>query len=214
MSKDYSEWELQPSDNSHNQTELFAPQGELQTTQAPQVELQRGRGRGVLWAVVALLLVVIVAVAAVLYLVASGRGEQWFGAGAKDEVTPKLTVTATATETVKVKSPEKTKTRETASTATPDYPISGDCDASAFPTTEENFTIVACDGWWALGGRANSGGLAVYQWDEGAWQRREPDSNYTTGSGGPCFSDEYIKEHGMTVTVFGRMACNPDKLTN
>ena len=103
MSKDYSEWELQPSDNSHNQTELFAPQGELQTTQAPQVEHQRGRARGVLWAVIALLLVVIVAVAAVLYLVVSGRGEQWFGAGAKDEVTPKLSVTATATETVKVK---------------------------------------------------------------------------------------------------------------
>ena len=40
------------------------------------------------------------------------------------------------------------------------------------------------------------------------------DSRYTTGSGGPCFTDEYIKEYGMTVTVFGRMACNPDKLTN
>lgn len=312
MSKDYSEWELQPSDNSQDQTELFPPQP--QAPQTPQVEQQRGRGRGVLWAVVALLLVVIVAVAAVLYLVVSGRGEQWFGAGAKDEAAPKRTVTATATETVKVKSSEKTnpdktkkdrcaasafindpsrfvvhfcdgqwavtgvegtggvatwrwggsgwaeyerhgtqwpsdyacfdmgrlkregapagfrnavtaceesettktttKKKETTSTATPDYPISGDCEASEFPTTEENFTIVACDGSWALGGRANSGGLAVYQWDEGAWQRREPDSRYTTGSGGPCFTDEYIKEHGMTVTVFGRMACNPDKLTN
>lgn len=312
MSKDYSEWELQPSDNSQDQTELFAPQ-----SQAPQGEDQRGRGRGVLWAMVTLLLVLIVAVAAVLYLVVRGRGEQWLGAGAKDEAAPKRTVTATATETVKVKSPEKTKkercaasafvndasrfvvhfcdgqwavtgvegtggfgawrwdgsgwaeyerhgtqspsdyacfdmdrlkregapvgfqnavtacegsetttstekeakktatkTRETTSTASSEYPISGDCEASAFPTTEENFTVVACDGWWALGGRANSGGLVVYQWDEGAWQRREPDSRYTTGSGGPCFSDEYIEEHGMTVTVFDRMACNPDKLTN
>lgn len=208
MSKDYSEWELQPSAKSQGQTELFPPQ-----PQVSQVEDQRGRGRGVLWAVVALLLIVIVAAAAVLYLVVSGRGEQWLGAGAKDEAAPKRTVTATATETVKVKSPEKAE-KETTSTASSEYPISGDCSASEFPTTEENFTIVACDGWWAIGGRANSGGLAVYQWDEGAWQRREPDSRYTTGSGGPCFSDEYIEEHGMTVTVFGRMACNPDKLTN
>lgn len=208
MSKDYSEWELQPSDNPQVQTGVIPPQGE-----PPQVE-KRGSGRGVLWAVIVLLAVMIVAAATLLYLVVSGRGGQLLGLGAKNEASPKHTVTATATETVKVKSPEKTKTRETTSTATPDYPISGDCEESAFPTTEENFTIVACDGWWALGGGANSGGLAVYQWDEGAWQRREPDSRYTTGSGGPCFSDEYIKEHGMTVTVFGRTACNPDKLTN
>ena len=88
MSKDYSEWELQPSDNPQVQTGLTPPQGE-----PPQVE-KRGSGRGVLWAVVALLLVVIVAVAAVLYLVVSGRGEQWFGAGAKDEAALKRTVTA------------------------------------------------------------------------------------------------------------------------
>ncbi|MDK7236901.1 MULTISPECIES: hypothetical protein [Corynebacterium] len=44
--------------------------------------------------------------------------------------------------------------------------------------------------------------------------KKESDSRYTTGSGGPCFTDEYIKEHGMTVAVFDRMACNPDKLTN
>ncbi|WP_297449993.1 hypothetical protein [uncultured Corynebacterium sp.] len=303
MSKDYSEWELRPSDDPQDQPELFAP----------QVEEKRSQGRGVLWALIVLLLVVIVAVATVLYLAVSGRGGQWFGAGAKDEAAPKRTVTATATETVKVKSAEKTKkehcaasalandpsrlviyfcdgqwavtgvegtggfgawrwdgsgwaeyerhgtqspsdyacfdidrlkregapvgfqnvvtacegsetttstkkeatkTRKTTSTATSEHPISGDCEASAFPDPRGDLSITACDGLWAVGGPANTGAVFAYQWKDGSWQQVEADSNYTTGSGGPCFSDEFIEERGMTSTAFGRLACNPDKRTD
>ncbi|MDO5030103.1 MAG: hypothetical protein Q4E11_05910 [Corynebacterium sp.] len=93
-------------------------------------------------------------------------------------------------------------------------PVSGDCEASAFPDSRGDLAIVACDGWWAVGGPANTGAISAYEWEDGAWHRVEPDSHYETGSGGPCYSDEFIEEHGMTVTAFGRLACNPDKLTN
>lgn len=162
MSKDYSEWELQPSDKSQGQTELFPPQP--QAPQTPQVEQQRGRGRGVLWAVVALLLIVIVAAAAVLYLVVSGRGEQWFGAGAKDEAAPKRTVTATATETVKVKSSEKTN---------PDKTKKDRCAASAFINDPSRFVVHFCDGQWAVTGVEGTGGVATWRWGGSGWAEYE-----------------------------------------
>lgn len=176
MSKDYSEWELQPSDNSQDQTELFVPQ-----SQAPQGEDQRSRSRGVLWAIVALLLVAIVAIAAVLYLVVSGRGEQWLGAGAKDEAAPKRTVTATATETVKVKSPEKIKKER--------------CAASAFVNDPSRFVIHFCDGQWAVTGAEGTGGFGAWRWDGSGWVEYERHGTQLP-SDYACFDMDRLKREG------------------
>lgn len=104
---------------------------------------------------------------------------------------------------------ESSTTKSTAET-----PISGDCDASAFPDSRGDLAIVECDGRWAVGGPANTGAISAYEWKDGAWHQVEPDSHYETGSGGPCYSDEFIEERGMTAAGYSRMACNPEKLTN
>ena len=174
MSKDYSEWELRPSDDPQDQPELFAP----------QVEEKRSQGRGVLWALIVLLLVVIVAVATVLYLAVSGRGGQWFGAGAKDEAAPKRTVTATATETVKVKSAEKTKKEH--------------CEASALANDPSRLVIYFCDGQWAVTGVEGTGGFGAWRWDGSGWAEYERHGTQSP-SDYACFDIDRLKREGAPV---------------